>query len=356
MSQSAFNKEKAKAFTNKVLADTSGMGVTMLAFIGDQLGLFKDLAERGAATSGELAARTHTNERYAREWLRAMVAAGYLGYDSASERFALPAEHRAVLAQEDGRVFFGGVHQMLIGLTKAVEPVLAAFRTGAGVPQSHYDQNWWHGLERDSGVTAENLIVQQWLQHMPDVIAKLEGGALVADVGCGHGRALIKLAQTFLNSRYVGYDVYAPTLAHATANAHAAGVAERVRFEQRDITHGVPEPLDIITTFDVIHDAAQPVDLLRGIHDALKHDGIYVCMDIECSDGVDENVGPLAALRYSYSVLYCMTTSLASGGEGMGTLGLTESKMRALCNDAGFGSVRKLALKDSISAVYEVRP
>ena len=97
-------------------------------------------------------------------------------------------------------------------------------------------------------------------------------------------------------------------------------------------------------------------ELLAAIRAALKPDGFYVCVDIECSDNVAENTGPLAALRYAYSVLYCMTTSLAAGGEGLGTLGLTESKMRGLCADAGFRSLRKVPLKDSINAVYEARP
>jgi len=243
----------------------------------------------------------------------------------------------------------------------AVQPVVDnvvkladAFRAGGGVPQSVYDQDWWDGLERDSAVTAENLIVQQWLPQLPIVVAKLERGALVADVGCGHGRALITLAQAYPNSRYVGYDVYAPSIERATSNAEQAGVGDRVHFELRDITRATPEPLDVVTTFDVIHDAAQPLELLRAIRKALKPDGIYVCVDIECSDKVEENTGPLAALRYSYSVLYCMTTAIAAGGEGLGTLGLTESTMRVLCADAGFSAVRKLVLKDSINAVYEV--
>ena len=351
-----FDKQKAKAFTERVLADTSGMGVTMLAYIGDRLGLFKDLAAHGPATSAELATRTGTFERYTREWLRALTAAGYLAHDAATGRFLLPPEHRAVLAQENGRVFFGGIHQMLIGLTRPIEQVLDAFRRGGGVPQSAYDRDWWDGLERDSAVTAENLIVQQWLPQLPDVMARLQRGALVADVGCGHGRALIRLAQTYPNSRYVGYDVFAPSIQRATANAQAAGVSDRLHFEQRDILHGVPEALDVITTFDVIHDAAHPGVLLAAIRAALTPDGFYVCVDIECSDNVADNTGPLTALRYSYSVLYCMTTSLAAGGEGLGTLGLTESKMRALCADAGFRSLRKVPLKDSINAVYEARP
>jgi tRNA G46 methylase TrmB len=132
----------------------------------------------------------------------------------------------------------------------------------------------WDGMERLSINWFENLLTQQWLRAMPDVQAKLERGAQVADVGCGRGRALIKLAQAFPNSRYIGYDVFAPTIERAMANARAAGVADRVRFEQRDVSQGLPEQYDVITTFDVVHDAVDPVGLLRGIRQGLRADGV----------------------------------------------------------------------------------
>ena len=138
------------------------------------------------------------------------------------------------------------------------------------MPQSAYDENMWDGLDRFSNSWFENLLIQQWIPAMPVVQAKLEGGPSVADVGCGRGRALVKLAQTFPRARYVGYDSSVPTVERAAANAQAAGVDDRVRFAQHDVSQGIPEQYDVITTFDVVHDAADPVGLLRTIRQGLR--------------------------------------------------------------------------------------
>jgi 2-polyprenyl-3-methyl-5-hydroxy-6-metoxy-1,4-benzoquinol methylase len=354
--QPAIDQAKQEAFVGKVLADASGLTSTVLASIGDRLGLFKDLAANGPATSTQLAARAGINERYAREWLSGMATAGYLEYDATSSRFTLPPEHASALAEEGGPFFFGGVHQMLMGMTRPLDQLTEAFRHGGGVPQSAYDDDMWDGMERFTVGWFNNLLVQQWIPAMPDVQAKLEQGAEVVDVGCGRGRALIKLAQAYPNSRYVGYDSFEPTIARATANAEAAGVADRVRFEQLDASGGLPEQYDVITTFDVVHDAVDPRGLLRAIRKALKPDGIYVCLDINCSEKLEENVGPLGAFFYGASVLYCMTTSLAHDGEGLGTLGLHEPKVRELCAEAGFSSVQRVPLENPFNNLYEVKP
>ena len=354
--QPAFDQAKMEAFVSKVLGDTSAAFTTMLASIGDRLGLFKDLSANGAATSIELAARTGINERYVREWLGAMTAAGYLHYDAVSQKFILPAEHAQPLAQEGGPVFFGGVYQMMTAFAGVLEPVTHAFRSGGGVPQSAYDQNMWDGLDRFTNSWFENLLIQQWIPAMPVVQAKLEGGASVADVGCGRGRALVKLAQTFPRARYVGYDIFGPTVERAAANAQAASVGDRVRFAQHDVSQGIPEQYDVITTFDVVHDAADPLGLLRTIRRGLRTDGVYVCLDINCSDKLEENQGPLGALFHGFSVLYCMTTSLAAGGAGLGTLGFHEPKVRELCAQAGFSSVRRVPLENPFNNLYEIRP
>jgi len=141
------------------------------------------------------------------------------------------------------------------------------------VPQSAYDHNMWDGLERFTAGWFENLLIPVWLPAMPQVQAKLERGALVADVGCGRGKALIKLAQAFPRSRYVGYDLFEPAIAQATAHAQEAGVTDQVRFEHRDASAGLPEQYDVITTFDVVHDAIDPRGLLRAIRQALRSDG-----------------------------------------------------------------------------------
>jgi SAM-dependent methyltransferase len=345
-----------EAFVGKVLSDTSATFTTLLATLGDRLGLFKDLAANGPATSAELAARANINERYAREWLGGMAAAGYLDYDPSGRRFTLPPEHAPALAQEHGQFFFGGIHQMVPSMVDILDQVTAAFRNGSGVPQSEYNVNFWDGLERFTAGWFENLLVQEWVPAMPDVRSSLERGALVADVGCGRGRALIKLAQAFPASRYVGYDVFGPSVEIATSNARAAGVADSVSFRQLDAASGLPEKYDLITTFDVIHDAVDPVGLLRAIREALKPDGIYVCLDINCSDKLEENVGPLGAMFHGISVLYCMTTSLSKNGVGLGTVGLHEPKLKELCEEAGFSAVERVPLDNPFNNLYQIKP
>lgn len=245
---------------------------------------------------------------------------------------------------------------MLPALAGIVDKVAESFRLGGGVPQSAYDAQFWDGMERFSMGWFEHLLTQQWIPAMPDVHAKLESGARLADVGCGRGHALIKMAQAFPKSRYVGYDVFGPSVDRATANARAAGVGDLVSFHQLDASSGLPEKYDVVTTFDVVHDAADPLGLLRSIRAAMRPGGLYVCLDINCSDKLEENAGPLGAMFHGFSVLYCMTTSLANGGVGLGTVGLHERKVRELCAEAGFGSVRRVPLENPFNNLYEVRP
>jgi len=354
--QQTIDQAKADAFVGKVLADTAALAVTVMSSIGDRLGLFKNLAQQGPATSVELADRAHVNERYTREWLGAMACAGYLEYDPATRRFTLPPEHVPVLAQEGGPVFFGGVQEEIIGLAGPVNQLMQTFRSGGGVAMEVYDPSAWEGLTRFTNSWFENLLVPVWLPAMPEVQVKLERGALVADVGCGHGKALIKLAQAYPQSRYVGYDNFGPFIQQATANAQAAGVTDRVRFEHLDASQGLPEQYDVITTFDVVHDAANPRGLLRAIGNALRSDGRYVCLEINSSDRLEENIGLLGAFFYSVSVLYCMTSSLAHHGEGLGTAGIPESKMRELSAEAGFSNVRRVPMENPFNILYEVTP
>jgi SAM-dependent methyltransferase len=347
---------KQEAFVGKVLSDTSAAMTTALASIGDRLGLFKDLASHGPSTSTELAARTVTNERYIREWLGGMATAGYLQYDPASGRFTLPREHSAALADESGPFFFGGIYQMSRAMNMVVDKVIDSFRHGGGVPQSAYPDDFWDGLERFTAGWFENLLLQHWIPAMPEVQAKLERGALVADVGCGRGRALIKLAQSFPQSTYVGFDIFQPTIELATRKAIAVGIGDRIRFEARDVSRDLPEKFDVITTFDVVHDAIDPIGLLRSIRNGLKDDGIYICLDINCSHKLEQNIGPLGAMFHGFSVMYCMTTSLANGGAGLGTLGFHEHRVNEMCQEAGFGVVRRVPLENPFNNLYEVRP
>ena len=253
-------------------------------------------------------------------------------------------------------MFYGGVHQMLMGLVKSTDLLVRAFQDGGGIPLSAYNDTVWQGMERLTMGQFDQLLIQMWLPAMPEVQAKLERGSQVADVGCGPGWALIKLAQAYPNSHYTGYDIFEPLIARAHANAQAAGFADRVQFRHLDASEGLPEQYDIITTFDVVHDAVSPRQLLWAIRKALRPDGRYVCLEINSSDKVEENVGPRSSFLYGLSLLYCMTTSLHYHGEGLGTVGLPEAKLRELCMEAGFSTVRRLPFDLPFNILYEIVP
>jgi hypothetical protein len=242
-----FDQARADAFVGKVLGDTVGLATTAMASLGDRLGFFKELARSGATTSVELAQRTGTQERYVREWLGAMANAGYLDYDPTSVRYALPPEHAPVLAQEAGPVFFGGVHEEFVGLLASFEKLLVHVRAGGGLGLDDYPPSMYEGIDRFTAGWFENLLIPVWLPLVPQVLAKLQTGARLADVGCGRGRALIKLAQAFPESRFVGYEVHGPNVDRAIEGVRAAGLEDRITIRHADASEGLSDRYDVVT-------------------------------------------------------------------------------------------------------------
>lgn len=352
--KSGYDSDRADAFVGTALNNTTGFAVTVLAGIGDRLGLWRALAEGGPATSAQLAERTGVDERYAREWLAGMATAEYLAYDPATGAFILPEEHAPVLAQEGGPVFFGGTFQMLHGMVSVYDELLEVFRTGGGIRQEAYHPDMWDGMERFTASWFENLLIQEWMPALPEVDRALRAGAVVADVGCGRARSLIKLAEAYPASRFVGIEAYEGTIEAARATVARAGLADRVRIVHADASLDLPGSYDVIFTFDVVHDAVDPAGLLRRIRGALRPGGRYVCLDINASHRVQDNVGPLGALFHGCSLMYCMTTSLAHGGTGLGTTGFNEEVAHAMCTDAGFTRFRRVPLENPFNNLYEV--
>ncbi|MFC5995689.1 methyltransferase domain-containing protein [Pseudonocardia hispaniensis] len=346
----------AEAFAEKVLGDCVGASACYLAAIGDALGLFTDLAGRGPATSDELADRTGLEERYVREWLAGMHAAGYLSRDADTGRYAIPPEHVPVLAQEAGPLFCGAMFRDSIEKADTFTELLTAFREGGGVALSAFSAQTRETLARFTAPWFENALIEDWLPRMPDVTAHLESGGSVADVGCGRGAAVIRLAKEFPRAQFVGFDLHAGDIEFATDQARAAQVDDRVRFQTLDVTEGLPGHYHVITTFDVVHDAVDPAGMLRAVHDALEPDGRYICVDINCADRPEDNVGPIATLLYAFSLNYCLTVSLAEGGAGLGTCGLAEPVLRRMATEAGFHSVRHIAVDDPFNTLYELAP
>jgi len=350
------DKERAKAFLARFQGDLAGAMAARMCAIGDRLGLFKSLHEQGPASSAELAQRTGINERYAREWLQGLAAAGYLDVDSQRKTYTLPAEHVMPLADEDSPLFQGGILELLAHAQTPFEQLVEAFKNGGGVAQAHFHPNLYHGMSRSSGVRYKNLLLQQWLPSMPDVLARLERGVSVVDIGCGKGSALLRMAEAFPRSNFLGIDAFAPQVEGANARAEAAGLSGRLKFEVGDGAEKLPANYDVIFTFDVIHDSPRPREAMANIRAHLNPDGVYVLQEITSEDDMHANIGPMAAMKYGMSLHYCMTTSLAQGGEGLGTCGMPEKMVRELSNEAGFSRVVKSPASGDFFSLYELWP
>jgi SAM-dependent methyltransferase len=337
-----------------VIADMGTAMAGLLCAIGVRLGLFAEMARAGAVTSAELAARAGVSERYAREWLGGLASAGYVEADPGGGRFALPPGLAMVLAPGSPLNLAPG-WLLLPALAEMIPAVSEAFCAGTGVPPEDYSPELYAAMEQMSAAWFDTMLVQQWLPAVDGMAGRLGEGARVADIGCGHGRALIACARAFPASQFVGYDLFAANIRAAREAADQAGVGDRIRFEQADAA-GLTGHYDLVTAFSVLHDAPGLAGLLRAVRDAVAPDGVFLVLEAGPAAGPGGPAGPAATVLYGTSVLYCLPTSLAQGGPGLGTLGLTADRIRQYCGQAGFRSVRPVPQMNPFHALYEIRP
>lgn len=347
--------EKAKHVAQTVIGDVGTVVHGAMCYIGDRTGLFKAMAGAGPLTAQQLAAKTGLSARYVREWLGAMATARYVEYDAARNTYLLTPEYAAALADEDSPFFIGGYFQMAQAAVTVAPKVAEAFKTGKGVAQAEYPVSFFEAAERNSRTRYLHKLLRKWIPAMPQVVERLNSGGIAADVGCGGGRAAIMIAQAFPKARLFGYDIHAESIERARRNAAAEGVADRIRFDTLDGAELPAAKFDFVSTFDVVHDAIDPIGLMSAIRRSLKDDGTYLVQEVNVSDKVEENMKPLGKMVYSVSTLYCMTTSLAHGGAGIGTA-MGENKARELAAAAGFTRFNRLPIKDDFAVIYELRP
>jgi ubiquinone/menaquinone biosynthesis C-methylase UbiE len=350
--------EAVEKFAEKVWRNIGGGLTSALCFLGDQLGLYRTLAETGPITSEELAAHTGLHERWLREWLHQQACVGMIAYGG-NGRFHLTPEAIVVLADEDHLAFAGGGLTAVIALTEIAPKLQDSFQTGVGLPYDALGINGTLAMERMGNPWFRQQLVQEGLPELDGVVAKLEAGAMVADVGCGSGLSTIIMAQAFPQSQFHGYDTSQHALNRALHRAEELGVTN-VHWHNPD-----EEPLpddgryDLITTFDVVHDTTDPAGLIAAISRAIKADGTWYLSDINSKPTFEENLAdnPAAGLTYAYSVLLCMSAGLSEpNGVGMGTLGFHEEMARQMTAEAGFSRFKKLKMEDPTNSYYEVRP
>ncbi len=336
-----FDPAKAEAFAGHILNALNNGALCLMASIGHRTGLFDVLRELPPATSEEIATRAGLNERYVREWLGAMVTAGVIEVNPVTNRFLLPAEHAALLTRAAAADNMAVFAQYIAVLGGVEDDIVACFKQGGGVPYEKYPR-FHEVMAEDSGQSVLSSLESYILPLVPDLTDRLARGIRVLDVGCGRGRILTRLAELYPQSHFTGMDLSQEAIAFARREASTRGM-ENTRFIAVDLSDfdetAEPEAFDYITTFDAVHDQARPLRMLKGIHRALKPDGVYLMQDISGSSHVHKDIEhPIGTFLYTISCMHCMTVSLAQGGEGLGAM-WGEEKTREYLQRAGFRSI-----------------
>ncbi|MDD3837759.1 MAG: class I SAM-dependent methyltransferase, partial [Phenylobacterium sp.] len=264
---------KVEALVGQLVGELGGAVSGALIVLGDRLGLYRAMADGEPVTSEALAATTGFDERYLREWLSAQAAAGYLDYDPQAKTFAMSPEAAAAFADEGGPAFFAGAFEVVQSLWLDEPKIEEAFRSGAGVGWHEHSNCLFRGTERFFRTGYNTNLVSSWLPAIDGMVERLEHGALVADVGCGHGASTILMAQAFPKSRFYGFDYHGPSIEQARQSAKAAGVADRITFQTAKASDFPAEGFDLVAMFDCLHDMGDPVGAGRHVRSALGDDG-----------------------------------------------------------------------------------
>ncbi|GAA1813816.1 class I SAM-dependent methyltransferase [Agromyces neolithicus] len=348
------DEARLQALVGKAMGDLGATLSTAMISIGDRLGLFSALAT-GAATPAELAARTGTLERYVREWLAAVAAGGYAEYDAESGRFSLSPEQQIALADETSPYSVLGGFESILAATRAEPMIAERFTTGEGYAWENHDARLFEGGERFFGAIYDARLVAAWIPALDGVDPKLRAGALVADVGCGHGTSTIAMARAFPASTFVGYDNHAPSIARASDLAEQAGLSDRVRFETATAADFPGDGYDLVAHFDCLHDMGDPLGAARRVRRALKPEGTWMIVEPQARDRLEENLNPVGRLFYGMSTLICTPHALSEGGESALGAQAGEARIRAIIEAAGFRHIR-VAAQTPFNLVFEARP
>ena len=345
---------KLNEFVGCMLGDMGAALGAALVLVGDKLGLYKAMRDGGPMTSNELAAKTGTAERYVREWLAAQAAAGYAGYDRATGRYSLSPEQAAVFADEGGPAFLAGFYDVVAAALHDEPKVTEAFRTGKGVGWHEHHVCLFRGTERFFRTSYTHHLIGEWLPALEGVVAKLERGATVADVGCGHGASTIVMAQAFPKSRFHGFDYHRPSIERAREAAAAAGVGDRASFEVAAAKDYPSRGYDLVAFFDCLHDMGDPAGAAAHIRETLAPDGTWLIVEPFAHDHVHDNLNPVGRVYYAASTMICTPASLSQEvGLGLGAQA-GEARLREVVMAGGFKRFRRAA-ETPFNLVLEAR-
>ncbi|EAR20381.1 class I SAM-dependent methyltransferase [Nitrococcus mobilis] len=348
------DEQKLNAFIGQLLNDLGGAFGIAPVRIGNRLGLYKAMRECGPMTSLELAAVTHLSERYVREWLSHQAASSYVTYDPASERFTLPPEQAAVLADEESPVYMVDAFDAAAAYLDNQPKVETAFKTGAGVGWGSQAGCLFCAVARFFRPSYQANLVDHWLPTLDGVVEKLERGAKVADVGCGHGYTTVMMAQAFPNSEFIGFDFHPVSIEEAAKHAAEHGAGENLRFEASPAKGYPGNDYDLVTFFDCLHDMGDPAGAAAHVRQSLKPDGTWMIVEPFAHDRLEDNLNPVGRLYYAASTIVCVPSSLDQEvGAALGAQA-GEGRLREVVTEGGFGSFRR-ATETPFNLILEAR-
>jgi SAM-dependent methyltransferase len=351
----AIDEAKLNAFMGNFVHDLGAVMHAATIVVGDQLGLYKALAEGPPATADELARRTETDPRYLREWLSAQAASGYVSYDPASACFSLSEEQAFALAEEGSPAFIPGAFQVCVDQFKSIPKMTQALRTGLGIGWHEHDPSLFNGTERFFRPGYAANLVANWLPALDGMVARLEAGASVADIGCGHGASTLIMAEAYPKSRFVGYDYHAPSVEHASAAARKAGLTERVRFEVASAQDFPGSGYDLVAMFDCLHDMGDPAGASAHVRSSLAADGVWLIVEPFAGDRLEDNINPIGRVFYSASAFICTPASRAQKGARCLGAQAGEARIREVVTEGGFTRFRR-ATETPFNLIFEARP
>jgi SAM-dependent methyltransferase len=347
--------QKLEQFVFGAVGEVGATLNAALVVMGDKLGLYRALAEGGAQNAAELASRASVAERYVREWLNAQAAGGYVAYDPATETYSLPPEQAVALTDSSSPAFLPGFFQLALGTVIDSPRITEAARSGEGVGWHEHGHDVFDGCERFFRPGYNANLIPAWLPALDGVTEKLEAGAKVADLGCGHGSSTILMAAAFPASTFLGSDYHAGSIEIARERAAEAGVADRVVFETAAASAAQGSGFDLVTMFDCLHDMGDPVGAARQVLSMLASDGSWMIVEPMAGDRVEDNLNPVGRAFYGFSTFLCTPASLSQEvGLALGAQA-GEARIAEVVAEAGFTRFRRAA-ETPFNLVFEARP
>ena len=348
------DEAKLDEFVGRFAQDLGAVLHAATVLVGDKLGLYQALGDGQSVTPAELAEQTGYDARYLAEWLSAQAASDYVSYDAETGTFRLPPEQALALTSEDNPLFAPGGFQVAASNIKDVDLLAEAIRTGRGVAWGEHHKDLFAGTERffKPGYIAN--LVDSWLPALDDVVVKLEGGARVADIGCGHGASTILMAQAFPRSTFAGFDYHEPSIEAARKAATEAGVQDRCSFEVATADDYPGSDYDLVTFFDCLHDMGDPVGAAAHVRQSLAEDGTWMLVEPRAGDTLEENLNPVGRIFYSASTMICVPVSRSQEVDRALGAQAGPARLREVATEGGFGRFRE-AVETPFNQVYEVR-